>query len=87
MSACSYATLKNYNSPACGTLASAKSAEATSGYYVVPSYSAPGYQALTHGGKDSNTNCQGANGFFNITKAYGEKAGACNQQYHKSVCQ
>ena len=82
---CTYATLGTYNSPSCGTLASARSAEATSDYYVVPEYSAPGYEALTHG-VTGNEKCQGANGFFNINQAYGAGAGQCNQQYYKSPC-
>ena len=81
---CSYATLNSYNSKPCGTMAVA-SAEATTGYYVVPSYTAPGYDALTHGDKKSK--CEGsAPGFFNIDQAYGQSAGACNQKYHKSHC-
>jgi hypothetical protein len=54
-----------------------------SGYYVVPAYSAPGYQTLTHGPPSCGP-------YFQIQKAYGYGAGSgsfCNQQYMGSICQ
>jgi hypothetical protein len=53
-----------------------------SGYYVVPAYSAPGYDTLTHGPPGSS----GGN-YFSIGKAYGSDAGNCNTQYMGSICQ
>ena len=53
-----------------------------SGYYVVPSYSAPGYQTLSHG---PPSGCGGP--YFNIGKAYGYGAANCNTQYFGSMCQ
>ncbi len=54
-----------------------------SGYYVVPAYSAPGYDTLTHGSRGSGS---GGN-YFSIGKAYGQNAGACNTKYMGSICQ
>ncbi len=53
-----------------------------SGYYVVPAYSAPGYDTLTHG----PPGCNGGN-YFNIGQAYGQGAGNCNTKYTGSICQ
>ena len=53
-----------------------------SGYYVVPGYSAPGYQTLSHG---TPSGCGGP--YFNIGKAYGYGAANCNTQYMGSICQ
>lgn len=51
-----------------------------SGYYIVPSYSAPGYQTLTHGPPSCGP-------YFTIGKAYGYGAGNCQTQYIGSMCQ
>ena len=79
--ACSYKTLSNYNGSSPGTMVTPR-ANSTSGYYVVPTYEAPGYDTLTnpHGGSG---NC---NGFFSIDSAYGSGAANCNQQYTKMLC-
>lgn len=54
------------------------------GYYVVPTYSAPGYDTLTHGAPD----CSGSNGsYFTIGKAYGYGASNCGTQYVGAICQ
>ena len=53
------------------------------GYYVVPSYSAPGYDTLTHGPPDCNT----GNAYFTIGKAYGYGAANCSTQYMGAICQ
>lgn len=51
-----------------------------SGYYVVPAYSAPGYNTLTHG--------RGTGGnYFQIQQAYGSGAQNCNTKYMGALCQ
>jgi hypothetical protein len=53
-----------------------------SGYYVIPSYTAPGYDALTHGSS-------GSGGYFKIGPAYGYGCGAGNYDtanYVSSIC-
>lgn len=55
-----------------------------SGYYVVPNYSAPGYDALTHG---PTGGCgESSNGYFQIGKAYGYGANNCTTTYSASLC-
>lgn len=59
-----------------------------SGYYVVPSYSAPGYDTLTHGryrGLDGG--CNGGGPYFQIGQAYGYGAENCSTNYMGSLCQ
>ena len=54
---------------------------AAPGTYVVPNYSAPGYDALTHGG---NTN---GVGYFKVTAAYGADSSSCsNMSYASRPC-
>jgi hypothetical protein len=55
---------------------------AVSGYYVVPSYTAPGYDTLTHGSSGDS-----AGNYFNINRAYGAGSNSCNTQYMGSLCQ
>jgi hypothetical protein len=50
------------------------------GYYVVPTYSAPGYDTLTHGG---GAQC---GPYFSIGQAYGYGAENCSTQYMGSLC-
>ncbi len=52
------------------------------GYYVVPTYSAPGYDTLTHGQPD----CSSGGPYFSIGKAYGYGAANCNTQYMGAIC-
>ena len=79
---CSYVSLANYNSSAPGSLGSpAVPTNTVSGVYVVPNYSAIGYNALTH--DSSSPSCSG---YFNIASAYGAGASQCNTQYHQSPC-
>ena len=83
-SSCSYVNLQNYNSQAAGTLgkpAVSRNASAVSGYYVVPNYSAIGYNALTHGQQQPS-----CSGYFDITSAYGAGASQCDQQYSNRTC-
>lgn len=53
------------------------------GYYVVPTYSAPGYDTLTHGPPE----CGSGGPYFTIGKAYGYGAGNCDTQYTGAICQ
>ena len=80
---CDYVSLANYNSSSAGTLGNPTYMHATDvvGHYVVPNYSAIGYNALTHGG--ATPSCSG---YFNIASAYGANAGNCNTQYMNSSC-
>ena len=54
-------------------------ATSVSGYYVVPGYSSPGYQTLSHGTPTGGP-------YFSIGKAYGYGAANCNTQYMGSLC-
>lgn len=82
----SYATLQNYSAGLRG-IRPPVPLTTVGGYYVVPNYSAPGYDTLTHGKSD----CGGCGGdgsdYFRIGKAYGAGAGCCNTQYMGSICQ
>lgn len=81
-SSCSYTSLSNYNSSAPGTLGSpAVKRSSVSGSYVVPNYSAIGYDALTH-----NNAPPSCNGYFNISNAYGADAGSGKTNYRMSPC-
>ena len=55
-----------------------------SGYYIVPAYSAIGYQALTAQGRGDSCNAGG--NYFTIASAYGGEADNCQQQYMGSLC-
>lgn len=56
-----------------------------SGYYVVPSYSSPGYDTLTHGRNNGECGC-GGGPYFKIGQAYGYGADNCYTQYMGSLC-
>lgn len=77
-----YATLGNYTGGFKGGIRPPVPTTSVTGYYIVPSYSAPGYQTLTHGPPSEN-----GGPYFNIGKAYGYGAGNCNTQYMGSICQ
>ena len=84
-SACSFATLGSYNGApqkkgGMNPVPTQMNALQTSGVYIVPAYSAPGYDTLTRGGRTCS-------GFLNIEDAYGKDAIKCNQKYMKKVCQ
>jgi hypothetical protein len=59
------------------------------GYYIVPNYSMPGYDTLTHGSDPS-----GNTGYFQIGRAYGNGRGYttdgsdfhCSTSYSMSSC-
>lgn len=75
--ACAYAQLGRYNSPS----GIAVPRSVVTGKYIVPDFSAPGYDTLTGRGNPSCT------GYFNIQRAYGSADGACDQRYITSLCQ
>jgi hypothetical protein len=83
-SACSFATLNTYNHGMKNGLMNQVPAPMnslqTSGVYIVPNYTAPGYDTLTKGGSSCS-------GFLNITDAYGKNAQKCSQKYLKKICQ
>ncbi len=58
-----------------------------SGVYIVPAYSAPGYDTLQHGSSDDGCGGASSSTYFTIGKAYGYGAGSCNTQYMGSICQ
>ncbi len=73
---CSYTTLCNYSDSSFGP----GKPRPVGGVYVVPTYSAPGYDTLNHNGQG------GCGSYFNINSAYGADAGQCNQAYTTSLC-
>ena len=79
-SSCSYATLSNYNGGFQG-MRPAIAPSTVSGKYIVPMYSAPGYQTLTHNGVGS------CGGYFNIQGAYGENADSASTSYVYKLCE
>jgi hypothetical protein len=76
----SYSQLGSYNQGFGAGVRPPVPVTTTAGYYVVPAYSAPGYNTLTHG------RTTGAS-YFTIGQAYGSDGGACNTQYMGSLCQ
>ncbi|MEX0598054.1 MAG: hypothetical protein WD512_16315 [Candidatus Paceibacterota bacterium] len=80
-----YTTLGGYNS-CTGAIRAPVPMTSVSGYYIVPSYSSPGYDTLMHGSDNCST---GAN-YFQIGKAYGNGGNACggcnNTKYMVSMC-
>lgn len=84
-----YAVLGNYTGGFGSGIRPPVPTTAVSGYYVVPAYSAPGYQTLQHGGHVGGACGCGAGGgspYFSIGQAYGYGAGNCNTQYMGSLC-
>jgi|TARA_B100000902_G_C27294063_1_gene908882 hypothetical protein len=82
---CSYANLQNYNivPQNMGYMNTPPIPKSTTqNLYIVPNFSAIGYDALTHGLKTPT-----CSGFYNITDAYGKGANNCNAQYIKQSCQ
>jgi len=75
---CSYTTLSQYNNGARGMQVPVPRGN-TSGYYIVPSYGAPGYDTLTY-----PASCLG---YPSIGSAYKSDGGNCNQQYIKKLVQ
>jgi hypothetical protein len=88
---CNYAQLGAYNLGFRG-IRPPVPLTSVSGYYVVPAYSAPGYDTLTHGPPGGGCCGSGSGGnYFNIGRAYGQSAGSgsgfCNTKYMGSICQ
>jgi len=77
---CSYASLSSYNNGNKG-VRPAMQATNVSGKYVVPSYSAPGYNTLSHNVAPT------CSGYFSIQAAYGGNGGSCGTKYVQSLCQ
>ena len=77
---CAYAKLATYNKGG-GLGPKMVSATATSGQYIVPAYSASGYNTLT-------SKVPSCSGYRDISNAYGSgSGGACNQKYVTRLCQ
>jgi len=73
-----YAQLgKGYNSS--GPAGIPVNTKAPTGQMIVPVYKAIGYDALINAKKYTGTH-------FNITNAYGARAGSCGQQYLPKTC-
>jgi hypothetical protein len=83
---CNYAQLGAYNLGFRG-IRPPVPLTAVSGYYVVPAYSAPGYDTLTHGAAGCGCGSSSGGNYFNIGQAYGSGAGNCNTKYMGSICQ
>jgi hypothetical protein len=81
----SYAMASSTN--ANSSVSSPNFSTSVSGYYVVPSYSAPGYDTLTHG-----QDVQHGGKYFQINRAYGSNnnssncAAFGNTQYMSKMC-
>ena len=82
-SPCSYATLGSYGGSAWSAAGPSNSIAApVQGYYVVPAYSASGYNTLTHG-----LTTPGCSGYFTMKNAYTSANGAgCNMSYVAKTC-
>ena len=74
-----YATLSSYNGASAMGVAVPQGT--VSGTYVVPSYGAIGYSALTHG-----VTTPSASGYFGIRPAYKSEDGSCKTQFSRSSC-
>ena len=77
---CQYTTLGHYNSGSKG-MSPPVPATTTVGVQIVPGYTQPGYDALTHGGPGCCT------GYPDIQAAYGKNAQNCSTKYLKKLCQ
>ena len=74
----SYAQLSSYNKGMNG-MAPPLMSGTVSGKMVVPQYSSPGYNILTHG----NT---GGSSYPTVMGAYGQNSGQCMQKYVVKKC-
>ena len=73
--ACGYATLGGYNQGyGAGAIAPVPSGVPSMAVQIVPNYSAPGYDALTHG-----LNVPSCSGYFGIGKAYPSYSNNCTR--------
>ena len=76
-SSCNYAPLGAYNAEY--SMGVPFQGKVTSGAYIVPTWGAIGYDALTN----KVPNCSG---YFGINAAYGADAGNCQTTYRTSLC-
>lgn len=74
---CAYGSLGNYNSNY--SMGVPPMGKPSAGAYVVPTYSPPSYDTLI-------AKVPSPSGYFNITTAYGQGAGNCQQTYTTSLC-
>lgn len=74
--ACAYHTQQTYNS---GSVKVPFQGKVSSGVYIVPTWNAISYDALTA----KVPNCSG---YADIQNAYGQNAGACQTTYRTSLC-
>jgi hypothetical protein len=77
-SACSYAPLGQYNASYSMNNVPFQG-KVTTGNYIVPSWGAIGYDALTN----QTPSCSG---YFDIQAAYGADAGNCQTDYTSAAC-
>ena len=84
MMVCNYSRVNAYTS-SFGGIQPPVPMTTTTGYYVVPNYSAPGYDTLTHGASEGGCG-EAANGYFQIGRAYGYGANNCSTTYSASLC-
>ena len=89
-SACNYTTLGHYNAVNPGTVEHARASASAhpigpggerQGFYIVPTWGAPGYDTLTHGLRAPT-----CSGHFNISQAYGANAASCNTTFVERLC-
>ena len=83
--ACSYSRLQNYNSSRGTWGQPAISPSTVSGSYVIPIFGAPGYDTLSRA-KGATGSAPSCSGYFNISAAYGDINGDCNQVYTTRMC-
>ena len=76
-----FGTLDNYNNVGPKGISTTLMQQKQQGHMVVPSYASIGYNTLVN-----LDNKQGHTGFFNITDAYGSRAGTCKQDYLPKTC-
>jgi hypothetical protein len=76
-SSCSYAPLGQYSGDY--SMGVPFQGKVTSGAYIVPTWGAIGYDALTN----KVPNCSG---YFDVNSAYGSNAGNCQTTYRTSLC-
>lgn len=77
---CGYSSLNNLSSAQSYSLGPNVPASLNTAKYVVPNYSAPGYNTLT------GTAAPSCSGYFSITNAYGAGAAQCAQGYSSLAC-
>lgn len=80
-SACSYATLSQYNNGAQGMNLPTAGAAAGNRISIIPTFSAPpGYNTISRG-------VPTCSGYSNMQRAYGSGSGGCGSQYVSRLCQ